>query len=108
MYEAIKDVSKLTTIPTKSLNKLMDRFIYCIVDAVKEDTLEDKEITEIDLYIGKLYIQHLGTQLKYKFIPSTKLEKHLNTLLSDGLNSLECALEKSLVTKITEVYKDLL
>lgn len=108
MFNIVEDVSKLTTIPVKSLNSLMDKFIYCIVDAVKESNLSNEEITEIDLGVGVLYIKHTNKELKYKFVPSNKLNKCMSDMLNSGLNSLENTLELSLVDRIVNTYKDLI
>lgn len=112
MINLIEDVSTLTTIPTKTLNQLLDKFIYCIVDAVNESDIQDKDVTEIDLYFGNLIIQHTMVegkhQLKYKFTPASKLNKQFVELFEKKLNSLDVALEKSLANKITYTYKDML
>ena len=35
-YNAVKEVSTLSIIPEKTLNKLTDKVIYCICDSVAE------------------------------------------------------------------------
>lgn len=108
MVDVIEDVSKLTTIPVKSLNSLNDKVIYCIVDSVKESCLENLETTELYLGIGTLVIKYVDKSLKYKFIPSNKLNEKMNDLFNKKLNSLENVLETSLVDKIVNTYKDLI
>ena len=108
MINLIEDVSKLTTIPIKSLNSLSDTFIYCIIDAVKESKLNGEDTVNLDLGIGNICIKLLDKELKYKFIPSDKMNKGMSDLFNKGLNSLENVLESSLVDKIVNTYKDLI
>lgn len=111
MNNLLADVSTLTTIPVKNLNQLMDKFIYCIIDIVNENSLKGENTSEIDLYFGILTIQHTVInekhQLKYKFIPAPKLNKQFSDLFEKKLNSLNIALEQSLANKIIHTYKDL-
>ena len=104
----IEDLSILTTIPTKNLTSLFNKMEYCIVDTVKENYLQNNDLTEIDIGFGKLYIKKEENNLRYKFTPSDELTKALSNLFKNKLNLLEFQLEKSLVDKITNVYKELL
>lgn len=108
MNKITEDVSKLTTIPVKTLDSLMDKFLYCIVDLVKETNLAGENTTNIDLDFGVLSINYNNNQLKYKFTPSSKFNQAMSDLFNKGLNSLENILESSLITKITNTYKDLI
>jgi len=104
----IQDMATLTTIPEKNLSKLIDVSIYCISDAIQECLKQEETIAEIDIGIGILYIQCLGNNIKYKFIPSDRLDKAVKETLINKLNLLEIKLETSLVSKITNIYKDLI
>ena len=107
MSKLIEDVSKLTTIPEKSIDKLMQKFIYCICEQIQEDILENKEISELDLGIGILYIKYEGDSIRYKFIPSQVLEKAVYNTVVKKLNLMETALNEALAKKFIDVYKDL-
>lgn len=73
MTKVISDVSKLTNVPVKLLEKLSDKVIYSINDAVEESVLSGEYTTDIDLGIGTLSIYLDEDCVKYKFIPSAKL-----------------------------------
>ena len=92
----------------KNLSKLIDVSIYCISDAIQECLKQEETIAEIDIGIGILYIQCLDNNIKYKFIPSDMLDKAVKETLINKLNLLELKLETSLVSKITNIYKDLI
>ena len=107
MSNIIEDVSKLTTIPEKSLVKLEQKFIYAICEQIQEDILADKEMSELDIGLGTLYIKYLGDEIKYKFIPNTNLEKAVYNTVVKKLNLMETALNEALAKKFIDVYKDL-
>lgn len=108
MTDLIKDLSTLTTIPEKALQKLNNKSYYCINEAVLETLLAKKELVEINIGIGTLYIQLLDNSVKYKFIPSPEMEKNIKNTVINNQNSLQNVLESSLVNKIINTYKDLL
>ena len=107
MSNIIEDISVLSTIPEKTLEKLLNKIYYCISDALVEDIANEKDITELDIGIGVLYIRHIGDQVAYKFIPSEDLEKTVNTTIIKKQNLLENVLNDSLAKKFMDVYKDL-
>lgn len=112
-YESnvVKDLSTLSTIPEKTLNKLTDKVIYCICDAVaeamSENEYDDKSI-DVDIGIGKLSIGYIDDEVVYKFVPSESLETSVKQAVLNGRNLLEDTLEKSFIDKVTNVYKDLI
>lgn len=108
MNKLIDDLSILTTIPNKALNKLVTKSYYCINEAVIDTLLEDKNVVEIDIGLGTLYIQILDNSIKYKFIPSADLEKNVKNTVVNNKNNLQNVLENNLVNKIVNTYKDLL
>lgn len=107
MRDIIQDVSVLSTIPDKTLTKLLDKAIYCISDAVLSDINDDIDITELDIGIGILYIKHVGEAVSYKFIPSSEFSKAVNSTIKNKQNLLSNMLDKNLVKKFMEVYKDI-
>lgn len=107
MTNIVSDVSTLTTIPEKTLNKLITKYIYCICEAILEDVMNEKDVSELDLGFGILYIKHVGNEVKYKFVPSSDLEKAVSNTVTKKLNLLENVLNETLAKKFIEVYKDL-
>lgn len=111
VYDIVSDLSTLTTIPEKTLEKLGAKVIYCICDALAESLAENQDKdrpVDIDLGIGTLSLIKSDDSVKYKFIPSEALETSVKQTVLNERNLLEDALEKSFVEKITNVYKDLL
>jgi hypothetical protein len=108
MNSLIKELETITTIPEASLNKLIERSIYCICEDIEESKLQDDKISEIDIGIGTLTVLKTEDTLKYKFTPSAKLNDAVIATIVDGKNPLIKASETSLVNRITNVYKDLL
>lgn len=108
MNNIIEDISKLTTIPQNALDKLVMKANWCIADSFKESIIAKNDLTEIDIGIGKLLISNLTEEIKYKFIPCEDLEKALISVALDKKNILELTLEKKLVGKILNTYKDII
>lgn len=109
-YNLIKELSTLSTIPEKTLDKLADKVTYCICDAVaeamSENEYDDKSI-DIDIGIGKLSIGYIDDDIVYKFVPSESLDTSVKQAVLNGRNLLEDTLEKSFIERVTNVYKDL-
>lgn len=108
MTDIIEDVSLLTTINKRNLNKLIDVAQYCINEAIEESLIESKTTSDINIGIGELHIQFLNNELKFKFIPSAKLREGIIDTIKGKQNSLELVLEHNLVDKITNVYKEII
>lgn len=102
-----KDVAALTGLSSKNLKDLVLKYELCISNRVREDTMENKSLTELDLGFGKLYIKHVDNLIQYKFIPDAKLEGMVTSAIKDPSFPLEKELEKALVNKITLLYKNL-
>lgn len=107
MRNIVEDVSVLSTIPDKTLYKLLNKVLYCISDAVLDDINNDVPVSELDLGIGTLYIKHEDGEVAYKFIPSADFSKAVNSTVKNKQNLLSNTLDKALVKKFLEVYKDI-
>lgn len=107
MTDIIKDLSLLTTIPEKTITKLLKKEIYCICETIEEDILEGKDLSVLNLGFGVLYIKHINDEIKYKFVPTNELQKAITNTIVNKKNLLEDVLNTSLATKFMEVYKDL-
>lgn len=108
MISIVNDLATITTIPINSLQKLKEKEIYLICNAVEESTLQNKEITEINLGVGNLIISVENGFINYKFTPSSKLEKNLISTIVKKKNPLTNLCEEALANKIVRTYKDML
>ena len=104
----IQDLSKLTTISTETLDKLFEKIYYIISDNIVEAMIKEKDVTEVDIGIGTLIIRICGDDIKFKFIPNAKLQEVVKTTIVTKENKLTSVVEKVLVERITNTYKDLL
>ena len=103
----IEDVANITTILVASLQKLNDKFVWCMCNAVEESKLKEEEFVSLNIGYGTLMISVVNNQIQYKFVPSNYFEKNLVSTIVNGKNPLINALESNLVNKIVEAYKDL-
>lgn len=108
MIDIVENVSKLTTIPKQSLDKLNEKVVWCICDGFEQDVLDNKKYSELDLGIGILYISNTEDDIKYKFKPSELLENNIRATAVEGKNPLVVNLEKRLADKIVNTYKDII
>ena len=104
----VKDVSVLTTISEKILSKLLDKVNYSICESIQEALITDDELVSLDLGIGTLNIKLSEDGIRYKFIPSKKLEDNVKNTFIYRQNLLENTLEETIVNRVTNTYKDLL
>lgn len=107
-YDIIKDTSTLTTVPEKTLRRLITKQVYCINDAVEEMRQSGDNIVDLDIGLGTLSIGVINDNIYYKFIPSDELDVSVKSSILNEQNLLEDALEAALVDKLTNTYKDLL
>ena len=103
-----QDLSDVTGIPKLTLDNLSYKACTCLGHSVYESLLKKEPLTEIDIGIGTLYIKVEGNDIKYKFIPSTKLETTVSFTIQNKESPLIVDAEKSLKTRIEKTYKELL
>ena len=108
MQSLINDLAIITTIPVNSLQKLKEKEIYIICNDVEESTLQNRNITEINIGIGNLFLEVEEGFINYKFIPSSKLEKNLIDTIINKKNPLTNVFEEALANRIVKTYKDML
>lgn len=108
MQSLVEDISALTTIPTTTLNQLLDKVVYCICDGVEEASLKKENPVDMDLGIGILTIFVEDTNVQYRFTPGKKLENAIKTVVTENKNPLVCVIEKTLTQKILNAYKQYL
>ena len=105
--DVLQDLNVLTTIPTASLQKLFDKVQYVICHTLEESILEGEDVTEIDLDFGTLIIKIEDGTLKYRFVPSVKLNKNIKTTITSEKSPLTGEVEATLKDRITKTYKEL-
>lgn len=108
MNKLIEDISTITTISQGTLLNLNDKAISCICHSVYESVQEKESLTKIDIGIGILYIKCEGSDIKYKFIPSKKLEESVASTITSKKSPLVYQVETSLKERVESTYKNLL
>lgn len=98
-----QELSILTTIDPQTFNKLDEKKVYCISDAVYKNMLSKNTKTSIDIGIGTVEINILNDCIKYRFVPSKFLENTIINTITKGQNELTYQLEKSLIRKLTNI-----
>ena len=104
----IDKTSKLTTIDSKDLKKLVETSEFIMCDALEDSLLANENCLEVDLDFGTLFIVFDAGTLRFKFRPSAKFEEELISTIVNKQNCLKLALEASLSKKLIQTYKDLM
>ena len=94
----------MTQIDPSLLKSLTDITEDNICHTVYESLLSRESVSEIDIGYGKLYIMLENERIKYKFIPSEKLEERVHTTVKTKTSPVATKLEKNLKKKIESVY----
>lgn len=102
------DLTNLTSIPEKFFEKLDDNIIFSISQTVEEMLTKNETSCEIESGIGTLIISFETGELKFKFIPSKRLEKEVIKTIETGKNSMENVLTSNMVSTLEKTYKELL
>lgn len=108
MIKLTHDLAALTGLSILSVEKLVEKADYAICHAVQEAQLDKSNTAEIDIGIGILYIRLEADSIKYKFIPSDKLESNVRATVLYKESLLTHKLEESLKHRIERSYKELL
>ena len=104
----INDLNNLTNIPEKILEKLSDNVMFSILQSLQEMLIKKETLCEVDMSIGNLLISLEDDNIKFKFIPSKKLEKEIIKTIESGENSMKELLTKNMVATLEKTYKELL
>lgn len=107
MYNLNQDLSQLTTVPKLQLDNMVKTSLDIICHNVQESLSAKETITTIDIGIGTLYIKVEGEEIKYKFIPSHRLENGIKYTVTTGESPLIDAVANVLKDRICNTYKDL-
>lgn len=101
------DLSCLTNIENKDIDKFIDKLVIYICHLILESINQNKEYAEIDIGIGTLYIKEEDNNVFYKFRPSNSLEDKIVDTIKNKKDPLISSLEKSLIDRIRNSYKEL-
>lgn len=101
------DLSRLSNIDEAAIDRILELCTAIIGNATYEALLENDEFSEIDLGFGTLIIKTESADVKVKFIPSITLSNELKEINRGGEPSLKLKLEKSVVAKLIDNYKQI-
>lgn len=104
----IEDMSKISTIPKLSLDKLVDIQNSCISHAVLEAIQSNESIIEANIGIGVIKICLSDEEIKYSFTPSVKLNSSILDCINNNRDQLDTQIECALRDRILNHYKDLI
>ena len=107
MKNLLEDLSILTTIAKYNLDNLTEKSISIITHDVLESMQDGEDITSIDIGIGVLNILHNHNEIKYKFVPSKKLDDNIYLTCKTGESKLSLDIDTALGERIQSTYKDL-
>lgn len=106
--DLIKELSTLTTLPASTLGSLVSIGIDAICYDVLENSNVGENVSEINIGIGTLSILVDDNQIRYKFLPSDKLESSLVSAVVSGENPLVRRIENKVREKLSTATKELL
>ena len=104
----IDDLSAMTSIQPKVLNKLVDCSTYSILQSIEEMITKQEDSCEVDFTNFKLIIKIDEDSLVFKIIPSKELEKAIVKTISTKKNAMEPIIIGNMVDTLLKDYKGLL
>lgn len=107
-FDTQKELSELMCVPLAVLQRLNTNLMMVIGNHIYTSKLGDEDSISLDIGIGQLNILVMGDSVKYKFIPSTKLEKTIKDVIVSNVDPLEKCAEEELSERILALYKGLL
>ena len=107
VVDIVKDLSTITTIPVRTLDKLISQSDWCICNAIEETILSGNDTVCVDIGIGLIYMSINNNEVQYKFVPSSKLEKYVVDTVVNAKNPLTINLESTFINRILKTYKDM-
>lgn len=110
MINLFEDISTISGINQKYLNKIINIILSDISNSILEAKEKELNTVDINLDFGTLKLEFPEDYQGFtcKFIPAAKLIDTVKSTVTTGTNQLVNNIEKSLVTKLTDLYKDLL
>lgn len=108
MTVLVNDISNLTTLSVRLLEKLNKTSITIIGHAVYESLLEGGCDTHVDTGYGTLTIHVDAEAVRYRFVPNKELERVVMKTITTKTSPLKVALDKNLSDKLQNTYRELL
>lgn len=108
MTVLVNDISNLTTLSVRLLEKLNKTSITIIGHAVYESLLEGGCDTHVDTGYGTLTIHVDAESIRYRFVPNKELERVVMKTVTTKTSPLKVALDKNLSDKLQNTYRELL
>lgn len=106
MQNILEDVSTLTSVPQKYLNKLTTASMWSICDSLTEN--KETQVHDFDIGLGTLSLFITDDSVKYKFVPSKNFEESVKYTIKTGQSPVLQSLENTAILKILDLYRDLL
>ena len=106
-FNLVNDLASLTNIDNELLARIISKSSLCIGEYINEAYIDGCNISEIDLSFGKLIIGVVDNEIKYKFVPSKRLEESIINSLNNKQSDMEVELSKAAVEKLLANYKEL-
>ena len=103
----LEDLSIISGVAITNLDKLNSLQEDIIGHAVLESVLNKEPVVEIDIGIGLLYILLTDEEIKYKFIPSNRVQNSVQAAITKKKSSLTKRTDDTLSRRIMNTYKDL-
>ena len=107
MNRLIDDINSLTSISKVALKDIAtiseDAISHCVFEAISSK----KSHCEVDIGVGILYIKYEGNEIRYRFVPSKRLEKNISHTISSQQSPIVTAVESSFKEKVEKAYKEL-
>lgn len=105
--DILKESLPLTSLSSRSMKNIVDIIEYCICNNIANKCNREEDVIHCDIGIGMLHIQWDKESLRMNFSPSGVFESYIKNAIN-GEDELVKALESSLVSKVTRIYKELL
>lgn len=105
--DLLDDISQLTTVQRMSIDRLVNQGIVCICHDIQELKVAKSDCACINIGLGNLFISISDNEIKYRFEPSSKLESGVSNTILTGKSPVIDNIEKSLISKVNTVYKEL-
>lgn len=105
----LRDISALTSVSLKTINKMEYLAELCICDYLNElDMQANDDIVNINVGFGTVSMLIVDDSIQYQFTPSYSLEQKMINAIENKCTPLSDAAETNLENKLLATYKDLL
>ena len=108
MYNLLDDLTVVTNIGRFNYEELANKSVAIISHNVEESLRDDEIISTIDIGIGQLNIYHTSDEIKYKFIPSKKLDDTILNTCKTRKSQLAITVDNELGRRLSNTYKGLI